>query len=105
MDELAESLKTLRGRADLQGVILTSAKPGTFIAGADIREFVGLMDAPAAGGGVAELCRRGQAILAELASLPAVTVAAIDGVCLGGGLELALACDRRIVGTNAKTQL
>ncbi|WP_254512175.1 3-hydroxyacyl-CoA dehydrogenase NAD-binding domain-containing protein [Anatilimnocola floriformis] len=101
-DELAAHLQTLRGRADLQGVILTSAKPGTFIAGADIREFVGLMDSP---GQIAELCRRGQGILSQLSELPAVTIAAIDGVCLGGGLELALACDRRIVADQPKTQL
>lgn len=102
MAELATHLRTLRNKPDLQGFILTSAKPGTFIAGADIREFVGLMDPPEQ---VAQLCRNGQAILAELAALPAVTVAAIDGVCFGGGLELALACDRRIVATGPKTQL
>lgn len=102
MNELAEHLQTLRATADLQAVILTSAKPGTFLAGADIREFVGLMESP---GQVAELCRRGQAILQQLSELPAVTIAAIDGVCLGGGLELALACDRRIVTKQPKTQL
>lgn len=102
MEELATHLQTLEQTADLQGVILTSGKPGTFIAGADIREFVGLMDAP---GELAEMVRRGHAILGRLANLPAVTVAAIDGVCLGGGLELALACDRRIVADQPKTQL
>jgi 3-hydroxyacyl-CoA dehydrogenase/enoyl-CoA hydratase/carnithine racemase len=102
MNELAEHLQTLRATTDLQAVILTSAKPNTFLAGADIREFVGLMDSP---GQVAELCRRGQAILQQLSDLPAVTIAAIDGVCLGGGLELVLSCDRRIVTTNPKTQL
>lgn len=102
MNELAEHLQVLRANTDLQAVILTSAKPGTFIAGADIREFVGLMDSP---GQVAKLGDRGHAILADLATLPVVTIAAIDGICLGGGLELALACDRRIVTTYPKTQL
>ncbi|WP_425616771.1 3-hydroxyacyl-CoA dehydrogenase NAD-binding domain-containing protein [Anatilimnocola sp. NA78] len=100
--DLQSHLQTLRATPDLQGIILASGKPGTFIAGADIREFVGLMDQPT---NVAELCRRGQTLLAQLTELAAVSVAAIDGVCLGGGLELALACDRRIVTTNPKTQL
>jgi 3-hydroxyacyl-CoA dehydrogenase/enoyl-CoA hydratase/3-hydroxybutyryl-CoA epimerase/3-hydroxyacyl-CoA dehydrogenase/enoyl-CoA hydratase/3-hydroxybutyryl-CoA epimerase/enoyl-CoA isomerase len=102
MEELAAQLQTLEQTADLQGVILTSAKPGTFLAGADIREFVGVMDSPPQ---VAELCRRGHAILGRLAALPAVTIAAIEGACLGGGMELALACDRRIVAQHPKTQL
>lgn len=102
MAELAAHLQTLRNTADLQAVILTSGKPGTFIAGADIREFVGLMDSP---GQVTELVRRGQGILQQLGDLPAVTIAAIDGACLGGGMELALACDFRIVADSPKTQL
>ncbi|QDU26140.1 Fatty acid oxidation complex subunit alpha [Anatilimnocola aggregata] len=101
--ELESHLHALRTMCDLHGVILTSGKPGTFIAGADIREFVGLMDQP--GEQVAELCRRGHLLLGQLSDLSAVTVAAIDGVCLGGGLELALACDRRLVTTGPKTQL
>jgi 3-hydroxyacyl-CoA dehydrogenase/enoyl-CoA hydratase/3-hydroxybutyryl-CoA epimerase/3-hydroxyacyl-CoA dehydrogenase/enoyl-CoA hydratase/3-hydroxybutyryl-CoA epimerase/enoyl-CoA isomerase len=102
MQELAAALDTLRTTPGLQGVVIASGKPGTFIAGADIREFVPLMDDPAR---VAELCRHGQEILKQLAELPLLTIAAIDGACLGGGLELALACDRRIVSTNPKTQL
>ncbi len=102
MDELASHLQTLRETRDLQGVILTSAKPGTFIAGADIREFMGLMDSPEQ---VAELCRRGHSLLRQLSELPAVTIAAIEGACLGGGLELALWCDRRVVSSHPKTQL
>lgn len=102
LDELAAHLQTLAGTSDLQGVILTSAKPGTFIAGADIREFVGLMDAPEE---LTAMVRRGHAILGQLANLPSVSVAAIEGVCLGGGLELALACDRRVVANHPKTQL
>jgi len=102
MDELAAHLDQLQNNAALQGVILTSGKPSTFIAGADIREFVGLMDLPEQ---VAGLCRRGQQILKHLADLPAVTIAAIDGISLGGGLELALSCDRRIVTKQPKTQL
>lgn len=101
--ELAGHLATLRGTPGLQGVILTSGKPGTFIAGADIREFVPLLADPAAT--IAELCQRGQALLRQLAELPAVTIAAIEGPCLGGGLELSLWCDRRIVSTHPKTML
>jgi 3-hydroxyacyl-CoA dehydrogenase/enoyl-CoA hydratase/carnithine racemase len=102
MQELADTLETLQGKAELQGLILTSAKRGTFIAGADIREFVPLMDQPTA---AAEIIQRGHEILDRLATWRSVTIVAIDGVCVGGGLELALACDRRIVSTNPKTQL
>lgn len=102
MDELAGHLETLERTPDLQGVVLTSAKPGTFIAGADIKEFIALMDSPKQ---LEEMVRRGHAILGRLANLPAVTVAAIEGACLGGGMELALACDRRIVADHPKTQL
>lgn len=102
MDELAGHLDALEQTPDLQGVIIASAKPGTFIAGADIKEFIALMDAPET---LAAMVRRGHAILGRLANLPAVTVAAIEGACLGGGLELALACDRRVVADHPKTQL
>jgi 3-hydroxyacyl-CoA dehydrogenase / enoyl-CoA hydratase / 3-hydroxybutyryl-CoA epimerase len=74
------------------GLIVQSAKPGGFIAGADIKEFVGIRT-PAEG---YELVRAGQNVMQQLADLPFPTVAAIRGFALGGGLELALACTYRI---------
>jgi 3-hydroxyacyl-CoA dehydrogenase / enoyl-CoA hydratase / 3-hydroxybutyryl-CoA epimerase len=80
-----------------RGVVIRSAKPSGFIAGADIAQFRGVT-------GVAELetlLSRGHAVLDRLDRLPTVTVAVIHGYCLGGGLELALACDCRIAVDDA----
>jgi len=71
------------------GLVIASAKPASFILGADIREFDGFASAEA----VADKIRTGHAVLARLENLACRTVAAVHGFCLGGGLELALACD------------
>jgi 3-hydroxyacyl-CoA dehydrogenase / enoyl-CoA hydratase / 3-hydroxybutyryl-CoA epimerase len=80
-----------------RGVVIRSAKPAGFVAGADIAQFRGVTD-------VAELemlLSRGHAVLDRLDRLPTLTVAVIHGYCLGGGLELALACDCRIAVDDA----
>jgi 3-hydroxyacyl-CoA dehydrogenase / enoyl-CoA hydratase / 3-hydroxybutyryl-CoA epimerase len=74
------------------GVVIRSAKPSGFIAGADITQFRGVTDAAQIEAQIA----RGHAVLDRLDRLPAVTVAVIHGYCLGGGLEVALACDYRV---------
>jgi 3-hydroxyacyl-CoA dehydrogenase/enoyl-CoA hydratase/3-hydroxybutyryl-CoA epimerase len=74
------------------GVVIRSAKPGGFIAGADIAQFRGVTDTAQ----IEALLTRGHAVLDRLDKLPCVTVAVIHGYCLGGGLEVALACDYRI---------
>jgi 3-hydroxyacyl-CoA dehydrogenase/enoyl-CoA hydratase/3-hydroxybutyryl-CoA epimerase len=85
--ELEALLAELRGRADLRMLLLRSAKSGIFIAGADVDEIEGVTDPVAAEGG----SRLGQRLFAAWEALPFPTVAAIDGVCVGGGTELALA--------------
>jgi 3-hydroxyacyl-CoA dehydrogenase/enoyl-CoA hydratase/3-hydroxybutyryl-CoA epimerase len=78
-------------QAPPRALIVASAKRG-FIAGADIKEFVGIETAEQA----YSLIRQGQLVLDRLGALPCVTVAAINGFALGGGLEVALACRYRV---------
>jgi 3-hydroxyacyl-CoA dehydrogenase/enoyl-CoA hydratase/carnithine racemase len=102
LDELAAHLDQLEGRRDLAGLIICSGKPGMFIAGADLREFAASLDIPKKK--TVEMCRRGQTLFGRLSKCPFVTVAAIDGICVGGGAELAIWCDRRIMSDNPKTE-
>jgi 3-hydroxyacyl-CoA dehydrogenase/enoyl-CoA hydratase/3-hydroxybutyryl-CoA epimerase len=91
MEEL-DSMVAEVARASPKALIVTSAKRG-FIAGADIKEFVGIRTPDQA----YELIRQGQQVLDKLAALPCPTVAAINGFALGGGLEVALACRYRVL--------
>lgn len=102
LDELASHLDRLETRQDLAGLIIISAKPGIFIAGADIREFAASLDIKPER--TVQMCRRGQTLFGRLSKAPFVTVAAIDGICVGGGAELAIWCDRRLMTAGAKTE-
>jgi 3-hydroxyacyl-CoA dehydrogenase/enoyl-CoA hydratase/3-hydroxybutyryl-CoA epimerase/3-hydroxyacyl-CoA dehydrogenase/enoyl-CoA hydratase/3-hydroxybutyryl-CoA epimerase/enoyl-CoA isomerase len=102
LDELAALVKDLAGRADLHGLILRSGKPGMFVAGADLRELGALRPDPERN---RLLVRHGLDVLAALEALPYPTVAAVEGACLGGGLELALAFDYRLAATHPKTEI
>lgn len=102
LDELSSHLGALEKRDDLKGIILISAKPTIFIAGADLREFVAQLQAPKEQ--VVALCRRGQSLLARLSSGKAISVAAIHGICVGGGAELASWCDRRVFTRHERTE-
>src|SRR5258706_12612964 len=82
------------------GVILTSGKSGSFIAGADLQAIGAITDRDR----VLELIQLAHGAFNRLAALPYRTVAAIDGVCLGGGTELALACDSRIAAQEPRPQ-
>jgi 3-hydroxyacyl-CoA dehydrogenase/enoyl-CoA hydratase/3-hydroxybutyryl-CoA epimerase len=75
-----------------RGLVLRSGKASGFCAGADVNELRGVTDT----GQVEERLSRFHAIADRLAGLDVATLAVIHGHCLGGGLELALACDRRI---------
>ncbi|QJW96585.1 enoyl-CoA hydratase-related protein [Frigoriglobus tundricola] len=101
--EFGEALAGLAPQTDLKGLVLASAKPGTFIAGADLKL---LANAPGPNDPeVRAFIEQGLRVLEQLEALPFPTCAAIDGAALGGGLEVALACDYRVCGTNPKVQL
>jgi 3-hydroxyacyl-CoA dehydrogenase/enoyl-CoA hydratase/3-hydroxybutyryl-CoA epimerase len=85
----------------VRGVVLASGKADTWIAGADVDEFL-TMQSPS---DAEALSRGGQELLARLESLAIPVVAAIHGACLGGGLETALACRYRIASDHPKTVL
>ncbi len=94
-------LKQIRENKAIRGLVFISAKPDNFIAGADINMIARAQSALEA----EELARQGQQVMAEINALPIPVIAAIHGACLGGGLELALACHSRICTDDAKTIL
>ena len=98
--ELAEKLKEVAALLPV-GMIVQSGKRNGFIAGADIKEFLGIRS-PAQG---YELVRAGQSVMQQLEDLPFPTVAAVRGFALGGGLELALACTYRVGADEAALSL
>ena len=100
--ELEAHLDRLEKQPELAGLVIRSGKPGSFIVGADLREFVASLDAPAEQ--TVAMCHRGRRLFQRLSTLPFVTVAAIDGLCLGGGAELAVWCDRRLMADVPKAQ-
>jgi 3-hydroxyacyl-CoA dehydrogenase/enoyl-CoA hydratase/3-hydroxybutyryl-CoA epimerase len=101
LDELEEVLAELARRGDLTAIVFRSAKPDTFIAGADIDMLAGVASPEEAAG----LARRGQAAFQRVADLSVPTVAAIHGACVGGGLEFALACSFRVASDDDSTRL
>jgi 3-hydroxyacyl-CoA dehydrogenase/enoyl-CoA hydratase/carnithine racemase len=86
-----------------RGLLVGSLRDDSFLAGADIGQIDTVRSLPPAR--LKELCDNGRNLLGMFASLPWPSVAVIDGVCLGGGLELALACDLRIATEKRKTIL
>ena len=83
------------------GIAITSNKAKGFIAGADVKEFTKISNRQEA----LELVQYGQTVFNLLDKMPCSTIAIINGFCMGGGLELALACDYRIALEDSKTRL
>ena len=91
----------IRDEAEIRAVVLISGKSDSFIAGADIEEFTALTTQAEA----ERLSFEGQEMVSRVETLPKPVVAAIHGACLGGGLELVLACPYRVATDHPKTQL
>ena len=103
LQELAGLAARLEQRTDLRGLLLRSTKPGQFVAGADLNELAAMSYASA--DQVAGLLASGHQLFNRISRLPFPMVALIDGACMGGGTELALVMDERLVSTAPHTQI
>ncbi len=101
MMEFSHIIDSIAQDTSHKGVILASGKKSGFIAGADIAQFTRFTDINEANTVLVE----GQQILSKLEALKIPVVAMIDGFCLGGGLELVLACHYRVAEESGKTRL
>ena len=87
----------------VRGLVIVSGKDDNFIAGADLEEIRAFQTRSAVE--ASEKCRQVKEILDKIVKAPFKSVAAINGLCLGGGVELALACKVRVATSNRKTKL
>ncbi|KAM7376191.1 hypothetical protein PAMP_005934 [Pampus punctatissimus] len=99
--EMAEVMNEVWANNDVQSAVLISSKPGSFIAGADIN----MIQACKSAEEVTNLSQEGQKMFELMEKSPKPIVAAINGSCLGGGLEFAIACQYRIATKSKKTVL
>jgi enoyl-CoA hydratase/carnithine racemase len=95
LEELDRLVSTLAPRTDIHAIIFTGAG-AAFASGANIRELRALTSETAS-----EFARRGQRLMQRIADAPQLTIAAVNGYCMGGGLDLALACDLRCASRSA----
>jgi enoyl-CoA hydratase len=99
LDELEAEIDALDADDDVRAIVLRGGGERAFVAGADIKEFPSLRESPPSEGGSA---RGIQKLGARMDAARTPFVAAVHGWCLGGGLELAMACDVRVASDDAK---
>ena len=101
MMEFASIVEEMEKASDIKRIVLASGKPSIFIAGADVSEFTKATTPEMA----KEYTRFGQQVFHRFSKLPQVTVAAINGAALGGGCEIAISCDYRVMSDSPKAQI
>jgi len=101
MMEFADIVGEMEKSTDIKRIILASGKPSIFIAGADVSEFSKATSPEQA----KEYTRFGQQVFHRFSKLPQTTVAAINGAALGGGCEIAISCDWRVMSDSPKAQI
>ncbi|OCT79153.1 hypothetical protein XELAEV_18030252mg [Xenopus laevis] len=99
--EFSDVMNEIWANDAVQSAVLISSKPGCFIAGADIN----MIESCKSNQEVTQLSQEGQKMFAKLEKSPKPIVAAINGSCLGGGLEVAIACQYRVATKDKKTVL
>lgn len=97
IQEIGIALKEAIADANVKGIIITGSGPKSFVAGADISEFIGLTIEQGKA-----LAKAGQDIFKTIEESPKPVIAAVNGFALGGGCELSMACHLRVASDNAK---
>lgn len=97
LEELNSALDEVEKNSEIKSVIITGAGPKSFVAGADISEFIGLDKEQAR-----KLAKKGQDCFARIENSSKPIIAAVNGFALGGGCELAMSCHFRLASDNAK---
>ncbi len=101
LESIVKAVEEAANRADIRGLVIISGKEANFIAGADIRDFESFKTEA----DVEEAIKRTTGLFNRIENLRVPVVAAIHGFCLGGGLELAMACHYRIASREEGTRL
>ena len=98
MQELDQAIDECAKNEQVKVIVITGEGPYTFVAGADIKEIANIQSRTQA----IELVRKGQSVLNKIEQMDKLVVCAINAICLGGGMELAMACHVRIASDRAK---